>query len=143
MTRFDRWRHILSPIVAATQLMVAGAWILTQYLGLRGLFRSEVDQIGSVLFVSFFGLMMVGRLLQPASAGPPLKEPAPRWSGTMVVFATGFAAALFVGWGSDAGHNLSAAIAIVLATLIVAALVWRFATTREKEIGEARFNTAP
>jgi hypothetical protein len=76
--------------------------------------------------------------LRPKPETRGLDDPSPRWSGVAVVVATGIAGAIFVAITSSSISYLALS-AIVVATCVIAALVWRFATVHATEIGEARF----
>jgi hypothetical protein len=134
MKRLERLRQILRSTIFAGQFMVAGAWLLASYLEWRDPSLPQIRGMQSSLMFGFFILMFADDFLRPAGASP--RQPSPRVSGTGVVIATGFAAAFAV------RENPVAGVLVALTTLIVAALVWRFATARAGEIGEARFASA-
>ena len=66
-------------------------------------------------------------------------EPSPAKSGTIVVLATGLAAAVVLGWHAHSLVELMLPAAVALLTLVIAGVVYRFASKFKNEIGEARF----
>lgn len=113
---------------------------MTQYIDLTHQeIHGSLRHIGSGLLLSFWALWLAIGYLRP----PPKeqsKEPPPRWSGASVVLMTGLAGAFYVAGNVEEAGNIWAAV-IGLATLAIAAAVWRFATVNVDEIGEAKFDT--
>ncbi|MEG3147968.1 hypothetical protein U1839_25240 [Sphingomonas sp. RT2P30] len=97
-----------------------------------------LQDVRSNLLLAIWSFWMLGSFFRPKAASRSLKYPAPRWSGAFVVVATGVAGAIFVA-RSSISTSYVAASAIMVGTLVSAALVWRFATVHAGEIGEARF----
>lgn len=122
--------------------MAAGAWVLVQYLQFSDpLFRHSLDHVEQSLSATFWILVIAGSFLRPQEdrTGPSAKEPSPRWSGVSVVLLTGFSAAIFVATGANVSGRYLLPSIIVVATLVIAGLIWRFASNHANEIGEARF----
>ena len=74
-----------------------------------------------------------------------LPEPSAAFSGGIVILATGFVAAAWLGYNgfeADGWPGLILPLVIAVLTLAVALAVARFATRHEGEIGEARFDTS-
>jgi hypothetical protein len=139
MIRHQRLKHAIGKICGMATLMVAGAWLLAAYLAYADpRFEPALKDIRSGLTLAFWAVYLLGSYLRPQASPPSLDDPSPRWSGVSVVIATGVAAAIFVAISSTS-INYVALSAIVVGTLVVAALVWRFATAHAAEIGEARF----
>lgn len=142
MSDLRKLRRASARIAGGLVLMVVGAWLLSQYLGFRypalePTLRGVDDFLFAVYWPCLFGSIY---LLPPEErARTELKNPAPRWSGTFVLLATGGAAALVVGTiGVGTGDYWAPAL-IVVGTIVAAILVWRFASRHADEIGEARF----
>jgi hypothetical protein len=139
MIKYQRLRRAIGKICDMATLMVAGAWLLAQYLVYSDpQFEPALKPISSELLLAFWAAYLLGSYLRPKTDTPSLDYPSPRWSGVSVVVATGVAGAIFVAGSSDS-ISYVALSAIVVATLVVAALVWRFATLHAADIGEARF----
>lgn len=120
-------------------LMVAGAWLLATYLTYSNpQFEHALKDVRWALLLAFWVFNLFGSFLGPKIDTPSPNDPSPRWSGVSVVVATGAAGAIFVA-NSSTPNNYVALSAIAVGTLVIAALVWRFATVHAAEIGEARF----
>jgi hypothetical protein len=137
MSRRARYTQGLSKAFYAIALMVLGAQGLAQYLvftrpGLAG----GLKDIQSGLSLVFWIFVVAGASLDPRKTGADVREPSPRRSGVAVVVVTGVAASVML-----ARSNPAYGLLIAIGTLIVAAAVWRFATTHAGDIGEARFKT--
>ena len=131
--------RVLGRICDAATLMVAGAWLLATYLTYSNpQLEHELKDIRTGLPIAFWAFYLLSSFLHPREDAPSPNNPSPRWSGVAVVVATGVAGAIFVASSSTAS-NYIVLCAIVVSTLVVAALVWRFATIHAAEIGEARF----
>jgi len=119
--------------------MVAGAWLLATYLTyMNPQLAPALKDIEAGLSIAFWAFYLLGSFFRPKVETPSPGDPSPRWSGVAVVVATGVAGAIFVA-RSSTPTNYVILSAIVVGTLVVAALVWRFATNHAAEIGEARF----
>lgn len=141
MTDLRKLRLVSARIFQMLNLMIVGAWLLTLFLQWRYPGADlPLRQIENHLFGACLAFLMIGQFLQPreAQADSEWAETAPRLSGTFVVLATGAAAAWVAGTiGVGIGQYWGPAI-IVVATIAVALVVWRFATRHAGEIGEAR-----
>lgn len=126
-------------ICDAVMLMVAGAWLLATYLSYANpQLAPALKDIGAGLPIAFWACYLLSSFLRPKVDTPSPDDPSPRWSGVAVVVATGVAGAIFVA-RSATPTNYVILSAIMVGTLVIAALVWRFATSHAAEIGEARF----
>ena len=129
----------LGKICEAATLMVAGAWLLATYLTYANpQLAPALKDVGAGSPIAFWAFYLLGSFCRPREDARNPDDPSPRWSGVAVVVATGVAGAIFVGRSPTQG-NYIALSAIVVGTLVIAALVWRFATIHAAEIGEARF----
>jgi type II secretory pathway component PulF len=123
----------------AMMLMIAGAWLLATYLTYANpQLASALKGVGAGLPIAFWTLYLLSSFLRPKVDTPSPGDPSPRWSGVAVVVATGSAGVIFMA-RSSSPTNYVILPAIVVGTLVIAALVWRFATNHAAEIGEARF----
>jgi type II secretory pathway component PulF len=123
----------------AMMLMIAGAWLLATYLTYANpQFAPALNGIGAGLPIAFWTFYLLSSFLRPKVDTPSPGDPSPRWSGVAVVVATGSAGVIFMA-RSSSPTNYVILPAIVVGTLVIAALVWRFATNHAAEIGEARF----
>lgn len=139
MTMRERWVRGLAKACHAAMLVVAGAWLFATYLTYtHPALEHQLKDVSANLLLALWSFWMLGISLRPKASRPALRNPSPRWSGASVVVATGIAGALFVARSSDA-ISYAALSAILLGTLVIAALVWRFATAHAGDIGEARF----
>jgi hypothetical protein len=120
--------------------MIAGAWLLAVYLSYdNSLFEQPLQAVRLNLSIAFWALYLLGTVLRPRGETRRPRDPSPRRSGVSVVVATGLAGTAYAAHSSSGEQNYVAAAAIALGTLVVAALVWRFATVHAGDIGEARF----
>lgn len=126
-------------ICDAMMLMIAGAWLLATYLTYANpQLALALKDIGAGLPIAFWTFYLLSSFLRPKVDTPSPGDPSPRWSGVAVVVATGSASVLFTA-RSPSPTSYVILPAIVVGTLVIAALVWRFATNHAAEIGEARF----
>jgi len=122
-------------------LMVAGAGLLAVYLARTNpLFDHPLRDLRSDLSLTFFVFLTLGSWLSPTR-----RRSAPEgnsaWIGVGVIVATGLTGvAYFVGHASNGGDYVIAA-AILLITIVIAAVAGRFVARHGAEIGEARFVT--
>ena len=96
--------------------------------------RIELNPIQSGLEFAFLTLCVLGTSTVDGKRQP---EPSPRWSGVTVIVLTGIAAIFSVGFHT--GWDFYAVGIIGGGTAALATLVWRFATSHSRDIGEARF----
>jgi hypothetical protein len=82
-------------------------------------------------------LAFVGARSNPAN----FKEPSPRMNGVCAIIVIGMAGFWEVNRDMAGGGAWVADLAILVATALAAAAMWRFATLHHSEIGEARFDT--
>lgn len=141
MGRWTKLRRILAKLFGSAMLMLAGAWLLMQYIDLaQPSLAKSLDTIELGLMVGFWLTYFAAELLQPDKRiAKRAQEPSPRWSGSYVVIATGIAGAFFLSKGDIENKGIWIAL-IALLTVAVAAIVWRFATVHADEIGEAVFD---
>lgn len=129
-----RTKAVLRRINRAVALLAAGAWAMAAYVSYAyPQMEAPLRDICTCLWVVL--------ILANLSYGNPDRKQVdlpPRWSGVIVVVLTGCAAiASVVIWFGPSAYL--AAGWLGLGTIVVAALVWRFATDHADEIGEARF----
>jgi cytochrome bd-type quinol oxidase subunit 2 len=146
MMRWNKIRPLLAKIVNAGLFMIVGAWLLTQYLT-SGVATQEqaLEQIDRVLIVFLLiGLTLSSSLgIQSDDEKPSLIEPSPRWSGISPILMTGFALAAATILSGDATDFVILPVMIITCTILIAFLVWRFASKNAEEIGEAQFKPQP
>ncbi|WP_156348573.1 hypothetical protein [Sphingomonas sp. Leaf23] len=123
-------------VAYAAALMTLGAALLARYLS--NVLPHDTDMLAAIrsnLHMAFIGSMLLGSMLMPNSKDHrDTPGPSPRVSGSIVIVATGTAAGLLV-----ARDHPWLAVLLLVATAVVGAAVWRFATKYENAIGEARF----
>ena len=126
--------HIVGKIADYMLPAAAAAWLLAVWLGWP-------DPVRWAAMATFWVANLVRAVLHPRTGADQSSrwEPPPRWSGVSVVAATGFAAAFVLAKASDDGSSYIPAAMVAVGTLVVAILVWRFATAHAQDIGEARF----
>ena len=142
MIQWSKLRRRLSKTMDALVLMIAGAWLLTQYLDLHDpAFRLSWSALNQSLYGAFWLCLMIGTFLRPREdrIGSSMKEPSPRWSGAITVLGTGLAAAIFVMSNQTGDKDYLLPAVIALGTAAGTFFVWRFATIHAAEIGEAKF----
>lgn len=133
-------RKFWRPITQSLFLMASGAWLLISYIdvhmpstGLLGDLHNDIQLGWCILFMAW------------CATAPGNKESyrdlSPARSGTTVVAICGIAAAVFLSWDANWPEGLVVPGLILLGTPVVATFVYRFASSRALEIGEARFNT--
>ena len=139
MVKHHRLTRAIVKLCDMATLVVAGAWLLAAYLAYSDPgFELALKPVRSDLTIAFWSVCLLGSFLRPKTERASLDYPSPRWSGVSVVVATGIAGMIFV-VGSSGAVSYVTLFAIGAATLVIAALVWRFATVHATEIGEARF----
>lgn len=139
MMKHQRLTRAIGKICDMATLVIAGAWLLAAYLAYADpQFEHALEDIKSGLMLAFWAACLLGSFLRPQAEPPSLAYPSPRLSGVAVVVATGVAGAIFVAITSTS-ISYVALSAIMAGTLVIAALVWRFATLHAADIGEARF----
>ncbi|WP_434405808.1 hypothetical protein [Sphingobium sp. DN12] len=141
MTKMERARSVLAKAVEVLFFLVAGAWFLIWYIEvMEPTLAPHVKHLGRAIGPVFWILLIFQNYLNSSSrngSDAPENSP-PRLSGVFVVLAVGLASA-FLFWRSSGEGSLVLAIVTAGATVIVAGLVWRFATKHASDIGEARF----
>lgn len=141
MIRWKSLKRSISKLLGSLMLMIAGAWLLKQYIAItQPSLIKGMNDIELCLVIGFWLTYAGAELLQPQRRSKQTKEPAPRWSGSAVVITTGLAGAFYVSKG-DADNKVLWITLIALGTVVVAAIVWRFATVHAGEIGEAVFTS--
>ena len=131
-------------IVGGLFLFVSGAYGLIIYLDLSsdhlvhrfGDIRSVVEGVWIILLGLNGFFQWWDR--KPEDA---YWEISPAASGVLVVLMTGLAAAVFLGWHARGWADLTLPAAVAALTLVIAGLVYRFASRFKNQIGEARFLT--
>jgi peptidoglycan/LPS O-acetylase OafA/YrhL len=122
-------------------LMVAGAGLLAVYLAhANPLFDRPLRDLRSDLSLTFFVFLTLGSWLSPTR-----RRSAPEgnsaWIGVVVIVVTGMAGVAYVASHASTGDDYIVAAAILLITIIIAAVAARFVAKHGPEIGEARFMT--
>lgn len=120
--------------------MALGAQLLLLYLRNSGSISSDLKSLHDTVDLIYWILFWAMVLLNPAAKANDrsVGDMPPRWSGVLVVVATGLSAALFISLNYPAGPAYLPVV-ISLATVAIAFAVWRFATKNAADIGEARF----
>lgn len=146
MDRWNKIRAVFARIVNAGLLMMGGAWLLAQYLSYGNMALDKaldgVDHALALFLV--IGLALSSCLeVRTESEKHVFKEPSPRSSGVIPILMTGFALAAVTLLSGNASDFLLLPVLIIIGTLLIALLIWRFASKNADEIGEARFNPEP
>lgn len=127
----------LAELLDRVRLMIFGAWLLIRYIDLTiESLGKTIKHIDNFLFFVFFLSWLIVSLLRPKDNSARVKEPSPRWIGSVVVLCTGFSGAYFVGMAAIENKGILVG-AIALVTLAIAAATWSFATINATKIGEA------
>jgi peptidoglycan/LPS O-acetylase OafA/YrhL len=133
--------------------LVALFWLLLFALYLAMLLAPEqlgaiidVNRFTPIVLIAIVAINVIITILAPRSSEPerPLPEPSPAISGGIVILATGFVAAAWLGYNgyeADGWPGLILPLVIAVVTVAIALAATRFATRHEGEIGEARFDT--
>ena len=134
-------RAKIPSVLRALFLIVTGAWGVLLYLDWTadqwlGLHHDRVRLVVGLAWVALFGL---SQLLDWKGPRPAAPAPSPAESGLIVIAGTGLAAAIALGWNAGSLAQLVPSALVLLATAALGLLVWRFASRRGSEIGEARF----
>ncbi|WP_077145922.1 hypothetical protein [Sphingopyxis sp. KK2] len=133
-------RQFWRPVTQAFFLIATGAWLVVSYIAthmpsvdfLKDL-RHDVQLGWWILFVAWCATAPGNKAAY--------KDPGPARSGTAVVAVCGVAAAIVFSQGADWPTGFIVPGLILLGTVVIATLVYRFASRHESEIGEARFDT--
>lgn len=133
------WKLRLAIALERLVFVDVGGWIMVQYIDLtHPEIRGSLKDVAFALMVMLWILGALIGYLRPAE-NRQQREPSPRWSGTSVVLMTGLAGSFYVARNFEE-DGLTWAALIGLATLVIAAAVWRFASVNSHQIGEARFD---
>lgn len=130
------------PIARALLFMAWGAYALAFYLDTQEKSPS-IDQLKDDLSLTCLVFLVFWSAVQPLQKADVIKEPSPAPIGAGVVLACGLSAAYFMSRNADWPSGYLVPAAVVLLTLGLAFLVYRFASKHRNEIGEARFQTVP
>ena len=141
MTKWQRLKPKLVKVCESIQLMIAGAALLALYLSYTNSADAWLSREITPLFLIPFCLLNLALSYLRPNDEISVGEPSPRWSGVAVVLATGLTAAFVVGLNFFGNGSLLGAAAILVATILAAAIMWRFASLHESEIGEAQFTS--
>ena len=117
-------------------------WLAPEQLG--GII--DVERSKPIILIAIVVINVINIILAPRSSEPerPLPEPPAAISGGIVILATGFVAAAWLGYNgyeADGWPGLTLPAVIAVLTVVIALAAARFATRHEGEIGEARFDT--
>ncbi|MDB5708924.1 MAG: hypothetical protein JWL96_994 [Sphingomonas bacterium] len=122
--------------------MIAGAGLLTFYLAhTNPLFDHPLRDLRSNLSLVFSLFLTLGAWLNPGRASGARQGRNSAWIGVGVIVATGLAGVAYVAWHASTGDDYIVAAAILLLTIVMAAVAGRFVAKHGTEIGEARFMT--
>lgn len=124
----------------ALSLAYSGAYILLGYLHWK--LDPSVAEVEWLWSNALLGLMIITTLtsfFRPRDMAPVSLEISPALSGSIVVLATGLAATVALGWGFSRAGDLLVPLLVAVLTLAIAWLVFRYASGKADEIGEARF----
>lgn len=107
----------------------------------------DVHRFAPIVLIALVILNFINTILATRSSERerPLPEPSAAISGAIVILATGFAAAAWLGYQgyeADGWPGLTLPLVVAVLTVAIALAVARFATRHEGEIGEARFDTS-
>jgi hypothetical protein len=117
-------------------LMFAGAVALTMYLAhANPLFDGPLLSLRASLTFAFSTFFALGAWLRPAGRDSEVYRAAKSWSGVGFIVVTGLAATAILGWGATTVERYIAAATVLIATFVVAAMLWPVATERADGIG--------
>ena len=134
-------RRFWEPITRSLFLMATGAYVLAIYVAANEPIPSA-DQLIDKVRIVWWGLFFLWIATTPRrKQGQEVGEPTPARSGTGVVLACGLGASFFLAQGAIWPEGFILPAAVLLATTVIATLVYRFASSHADEIGEARFQT--
>ena len=127
--------RVLGQVASAVALMAFGAQLLAQYLiSSKIVVEENLRHVQPTLSVAFWTFALIASSFTESKPSHDLRNPAPRQSGVAVVLVTGMVASVVL-----ARSNNLLGLLIATVTLIVAAVVWQFASAHAGDIGEARF----
>lgn len=144
--RWNKIRPLLAKIVNAVLFMIGGAWLLTRYLSYGDAAQEQaLEQLDrSLIILLLIGLTLSSSLrIVSDDEKPSLIEPSPRWSGITPILSSGFALAGATILSGDATDFVILPVMIIIGTILIAFLIWRFASKNDEDIGEARFKAQP
>jgi hypothetical protein len=103
----------------------------------------EIEDLKNIAAVAWIAVGAVVVFFQWRNPRPieTAGDLSPARSGTIVVIATGFAIAIALGWRMHHLVDLAPSAAVAMFTLVVAGVVYRFASRFPGQIGEARFES--
>jgi hypothetical protein len=133
-------------ILTALFLLAAGAFLALLYLDCTiDPPIPEVERFKHILQGALLILLAINSLLESRTPTPGsgLKDISPARSGVMVVLLIGAAAAVALGWRAHHLADFALPALVAALTIVVAGLVYRFASRHRNEIGEARFVARP
>jgi hypothetical protein len=126
-------------------LLLGGNLVLIYLKWTMPVVPPEITGLQSIITPCLFILLVATSLLQRKSedAAPRDREVSPAASGMIVVLLTGAAAAIVLGWGATTASDLALPIGVAGATLVIAFIVFRYASRNTHRIGEARLSSPP
>ncbi len=131
----EQGRRRAARITRDLALILFGASATMLLLNWRNLLSMGwASDVTDALMFAFFILTMASTMLEPKHDLDD-REPSPRVIGIIVVVATGLTGAVALYWS---GQAIAGSIVLIV-TWVAMLFVWRFATRRADEIGEARF----
>jgi hypothetical protein len=136
-----RLRMIAARCVNAAFWFTSGAYALAIYIEATNRSLSGIRDLRRDIWFVWFGLLILSGLLRRNRARHS-RGPSPATSGTAVVVETGLAGVAFVIENDPTIAGVALAAGIASMTLVVAGLVYRFASRNADQIGEARFCTS-
>ncbi|MES2045490.1 MAG: hypothetical protein V4475_16585 [Pseudomonadota bacterium] len=141
MIKRRRLMRSLGKACNIVSLMLVGAMLLAMYLAyINPLFDRPLRDLRSDLSLAFWMFLTLGAWLSPVRRHSA-SEGNSGWIGVMVIVATGMAGVAYVALHATTSGDYFVAAAILLATVIIAAVAGRFVAKHGAEIGEARFVT--
>lgn len=127
-------------ILNALSIAYLGAYVLLAFLHWKlDPSVAEVERLWSDAPIGLLLMTTLTSFFTPKDVAPVHPEISPALSGSIVVLATGLAAAVALGWGFSGARDLVVPLLVAALTLTSAWLVFRYASRNADEIGEARF----
>ena len=135
-------RKQIGELARVVALLLGGAWLMLCYLewSLPDI-HDRVRSLDHGLFWAVLAISQLANALRGISSA--VAAPSPRMSGTITVILIGLAVTVGVHQSMPAGQVLIGDAAALLATILLAVVVWRFASRFADDIGEARFSAKP
>lgn len=127
------WRRAL----AAITFLTGGVWLASSFKLI-----SVRPAIFSACWIAYLMLWGVGMILDWRSRkNQPHKEPTPSRSAVGVIVATGAVAIGTTASNATSPSGYVVPAMILIATILLAIVAFRFASKNQGQIGEARFDT--